>query len=66
MPVACNSPLRFGATALGQQEDMWLALLRPNFPPQTSHIPETLSAGLKRMMKDIKANHEGGRYGRNE
>ena len=43
MPVACNSPLRFGATALGQQEDMWLALLRPNFLPQTSHIPETLS-----------------------
>jgi len=25
-----NSPLRFGANALGQQEDMWLAIARPN------------------------------------
>ena len=44
--VARNSPLRFGATALGQQVDMWLRLrLRPNllrFAPQTSHIPKTL------------------------
>ena len=30
--VARNSPLRFGATALGQQADMWLANARPNLP----------------------------------
>ena len=29
--VARNSPLRFGANALGQKEDMWLAIARPNF-----------------------------------
>jgi len=26
-----NSPLRFGAIALGQHADMWLAHARPNF-----------------------------------
>jgi len=35
-------------------------------PLWASHTCKTLSASLKRMMRNIKANHGGGRYGRNE
>jgi len=40
--AARNSPLRFGAFALGQQEDMWLAhALAQICLRQTSHISRT-------------------------
>jgi len=32
-PFAHDSPLRFGANALGQQEDMWLAFGYAQIPP---------------------------------
>ena len=44
----------------------YAACSRSPKPLQSSHTRKTLSASLKRMMRNIKANYGGGRYGRNE
>ena len=37
-----NSPLRFGANALGQQVDMWLANAHPNSPSVNFTYPQNI------------------------
>jgi len=58
VPVARNSPLRFGAIALGQQVDMWL-LQSPNLLRKVKlHIsPKTLAEIPPRSLE------KGGKYG---
>ncbi|RLC74784.1 MAG: hypothetical protein DRI61_16030, partial [Chloroflexi bacterium] len=52
-PVARNSPLRFGANALGQQADMWLAIARPNFAKRNFAYPRNVSRNSARRLKNI-------------
>ena len=58
MRIPPRRTLRFGAFALGQQEDMWLRLwLRPNFARRNFTCPQTdvrLCKKSKNLIKSCK------------